>query len=162
MTTISPFPCNNRLCGNFQLFCAEVRLNSKPLMQSWHDSAGLEMPEASQMSFGAGLAQSNVEQIDFFPVMVEAKTRMCFSLQLSRKSINALTRGTLPTDLKHMPEKRGKWRTSHPSSMCALTYVVIVHLCVTSVERSVTVGPLQQGQHRCGVQLPPHEQVVGV
>lgn len=42
-----------------------------------------------------------------------------------------------------------------------LTYV-LARLHAAAAEGSVPVGPLQQRQHRLGVQLPPHEQVVGV
>lgn len=42
-----------------------------------------------------------------------------------------------------------------------LTYV-LVRLHAAAAEGSVPVGPLQQGQHGLGVQLPPHEQVIGV
>lgn len=42
-----------------------------------------------------------------------------------------------------------------------LTYV-LVHLYEAAAKRSVSVGLLQERQHRLGVQLPPHEQVVRV
>lgn len=41
------------------------------------------------------------------------------------------------------------------------TYI-LVFLHEAAAERSVPVGLLQQRQHGLGVQLPPHEQVVGV
>lgn len=41
------------------------------------------------------------------------------------------------------------------------TYILVL-LYEAAAERSVPVGLLQQRQHRLGVQLPPHEQVVGV
>lgn len=39
---------------------------------------------------------------------------------------------------------------------------MLARLYKAAVEGSVPVGLLQERQHRFGVQLPPHEQVVGV